>query len=339
MTHAAAAHPFTAAATETTTATQAAGGREASSAPGTRVVVGLDGSGHSDLALDWAVAEAVAWSRPLHLVHARETLVTAWSPMMVVPTDVDDEVWVVDRALDRVRALAPDLSVSGVTITGPAVAALADVGAPDDTLVVGARGRGVVGSILLGSTSLHVATHARCPVVVVRDTRGERAADVEHRHTGPGGHDKPSPTAPVVVGYDGSPGSQDALGFAFTEAAHRHLPLDVVASWEPDVRSTARLAPTVADEVRAAAAGQRRDDAVSAVTPWRERYPSVDVRILVTTEQPVPSLLGRSYDASIVVVGSRGLGSVRGPLLGSVSSAVLHGAHCPVAIVRSPAAG
>jgi nucleotide-binding universal stress UspA family protein len=196
----------------------------------------------------------------------------------------------------------------------------------------------VVGSILLGSTSLHLATHARCPVVVVRDTRGERAAGAEHRHTGPGG-DQPSPTAPVVVGYDGSPGSQDALGFAFTEAAHRHLPLDVVASWEPDVRATARLAPTVADEVRAAAAAQRRDDAVSAVAPWRETYPSVDVRILVTTEQPVPSLLGRSSDASIVVVGSRGLGSVRGPLLGSVSSAVLHGAHCPVAIVRSPAAG
>jgi nucleotide-binding universal stress UspA family protein len=325
MTRATATHPspFPTTATSPTTAA--------------RVVVGLDGSGHSDLALEWAVAEAAAQSRPLHLVHARETLVTAWSPMMVIPTDVDDEVWVVDRALDRVRALAPDLSVSGATITGPAVAALAEVGGPDDTLVVGARGRGVVGSILLGSTSLHVATHARCPVVVVRDTRGERAAGAEQRHTGAGGHEA-SP-APVVVGYDGSSGSQDALGFAFAEAAHRHLPLDIVASWEPDVRETARLAPTVADEVRAATAGQHRDQAVSAVALWRETYPSVDVRILVTTEQPVPSLLERSHGASIVVVGSRGLGSVRGPLLGSVSSAVLHGAHCPVAIVRSPAAG
>jgi nucleotide-binding universal stress UspA family protein len=143
----------------------------------------------------------------------------------------------------------------------------------------------------------------------------------------------------VVVGYDGSSGSEDALGFAFAEAAHRQLPLDVVVSWAPNVRETTRLATTVADGWRAAAAEQCRGHAVVAVTPWRLTYPSVAVRIQVTTEQPVPSLLERSYDASLVVVGSRGLGSVRGPLLGSVSSAVLHGAHCPVAIVRSATSG
>ncbi len=310
-----------------------------------RVVVGLDGSGHSDQALEWAVADAQAQGRPLHLMHARETIVTAWSPMMVVPTEVDEEVWVVDEALARVRAMAPDLPVSGATTTGPAAAALAAAGSENDTLVVGARGRGVVGSILLGSTSLHVATHARCPVVVVRDTASEQhggpatmATAADHAHTGEGtAHERPTGQT-VVVGFDGSATSEAALGFAFAEAARRRLPLDIVSSWEPNLRETAELVPTVAEEVRAAAAGHHRDLAVSAAAPWREVYPSVDVRIHVTTEQPGPSLLVRSHRAALVVVGSRGLGVVRGPLLGSVSTTVLHGAHCPVAVVRSPTA-
>ena len=279
------------------------------------IVVGIDRSGHSDKALDWAVSEATARSLPVHLIHALETTVTVWSPLMVAPTDLDDQGWVLDTAHQRVTAAAPDLEVSSAITMGPASAALVTASKNADTVVVGARGHGVVGNILLGSTSLNLAGHASCPVVVVR-TR----ATTEARS--------------VVVGFDGSDLSVDALGYAFAAAAQRGLPLDLVTSWEPDLLSTYRLSPGVAEQTRASAAARQKEIAVSAVTPWRDKYPSVEVRIHVTTDSPAQSLIARSSDASLVVVGSRGLGSVRGPLLGSVSGQVLRHAESPVAIVR-----
>ncbi len=182
------------------------------------ILVGLDGSNHGAGALDWAIAEAASRKLPLHLVHALETGVTVWSPMMVVPTDLGDQRWILEAALQRVSKSAPELSVTSAITSGPASVALEDASAEADTLVVGARGRGVVGSILLGSTSLHVVNHARCPVVVVR----EEPSDAETR-----------PARRVVVGFDGSHLSDDALEYAFAAASHRHLPLDIVIAWDP----------------------------------------------------------------------------------------------------------
>jgi nucleotide-binding universal stress UspA family protein len=84
------------------------------------IVVGFDKSGHSETALDWAISEATARSRPLHLIHALETTVTVWSPMMAVPQDLDDQSWVLDAARRRVRQTAPDLDVTSALTAGPA---------------------------------------------------------------------------------------------------------------------------------------------------------------------------------------------------------------------------
>ena len=54
----------------------------------------------------------------------------------------------------------------------------------------------------------------------------------------------------------------------------------------------------------------------------------------MVTDVPAKALVDRSADAALVVVGSRGLGSVRGALMGSVSADVLRHAHCPVAVIR-----
>jgi nucleotide-binding universal stress UspA family protein len=288
------------------------------------VLVGIDGSDHSRRALDWAVAEASSRSIPLHLVHALETGVTVWSPMLVSPTTLDDQRWVVEAALERVHAIAPELTVTSEITTGPAAVALEQAAAQADTLVVGARGRGVVGSILLGSTSLHAASHAPCPVVVVRD------ADDDPAKVGQSSH--------VVVGFDGSHLSDDALAYAFAAASVRHRDLDIVIAWNAEDLATYQLVPTIAEEVRATAAQHRQELAAAAAAPWAEKHPEVKSHIQVVVDTPAQALIDRSYQADLVVVGSRGLGSVRGALLGSVSAEVLRHSHCPIAVIR-PGAG
>ena len=287
------------------------------------IIVGLDGSQHSSHALEWAVAEAKSRSLPLHLLHALETGVTVWSPMMVVQTELDNQRWILEGALQHVREAAPEIAVTSSITSGPASAALEHASTEADTVVVGARGRGVVGSILLGSTSLHVVGHAQCPVVVVRD-----GADDAGKH----------PAIRVVVGFDGSHVSDDALAYAFAAASHRHLPLDIVIAWDTAELATYQLAPTIAEEVRAAAIHHRHELATTASAPWAEKYPDVESTVHVVTDLPAQALVDRSVDAALVVIGSRGLGSLRGALVGSVSAEVLRHAHSPVAVIR-PTAG
>lgn len=221
--------------------------------------------------------------------------------------------------MQRLHEAAPELAVTSSITSGPASVALEDASAEADTLVVGAHGRGVVGSILLGSTSLHVVNHAHCPVVVVRDE-----SDATEKR----------PASRVVVGFDGSHLSDDALAFAFAAASHRRLPLDIVIAWGTEALATYQLAPQIAEEVRAAANQHRRELAGAAAAPWAEKYPEVETTIHVTTDGPVEALVQRSADAALVVVGSRGLGNVRGALMGSVSANVLRHAHSPVAVIR-----
>ncbi len=66
-----------------------------------------------------------------------------------------------------------------------------------------------------------------------------------------------------------------------------------------------------------------------------EKYPDVTVHRELVRGRVRHSLIEASADAGLVVVGARGHGGFTGLLLGSVSQALLHHAHCPVAVVRT----
>lgn len=143
------------------------------------VVVGHDGSGPSDAALDWAVREAIAHGSPLNVVRAW-TLATAAGqvqvPFGVVPSF--DECTAaarrqthdaVDAALEQ--AGSPDLDVRLHIVHGAASTVLLAAARTADVVVVGHHGHGVLESVLdsmLGSVALHVLRHAPCPVAVLR---------------------------------------------------------------------------------------------------------------------------------------------------------------------------
>jgi nucleotide-binding universal stress UspA family protein len=132
--------------------------------PGGRVVVGVDGSAASAVALAWAAREAsLRWAR-LHVVHA-------WMPG-VEGVDASEQASralleaMVDGLENERDSGLPDPMLQSVA--GPAVPALMQCAAQAELLVLGARGAGGFRGVLLGSVSRHCAPRPACPTVVVR---------------------------------------------------------------------------------------------------------------------------------------------------------------------------
>ena len=290
------------------------------SASKSAVVVGVDGSPASSLALDWAVDEATRRGLRLHIIHAFSFgyPMTGIGLGYAIEGLSDLAVGVRKEAIARARRANPELVVTWDQPAYSPASALVDESETADTLVVGARGMSAVAGVLLGSVSIQVAAHARCPVIVV--------------------HEPPTPTsgdAPVVVGVDGSVSSTNAIAYAFEQASSRSLGLTVVhARWlDRLTRSSASAIwplgwQTFAQEERALVA--------ELLAGWQEKYPDVTVRRHNVRELPVEALIRQGEHACMVVVGSRGRGGFGGLLLGSVSQGVMHRAKCPVAIVHAP---
>ena len=81
-----------------------------------------------------------------------------------------------------------------------------------------------------------------------------------------------------------------------------------------------------------------RAEVENLVAPWQQKYPQVPVEVLISHDSPAAVLVGVSHGAQLVVVGSRGRGTVASALLGSTGMQLLHHAECPVWIAR-PAGG
>jgi nucleotide-binding universal stress UspA family protein len=142
-----------------------------------RIVVGVDGSEQCGAALEWALAEAALRGATLEAVCAYR-LPSGWlgmgeamgATMPVSLTESDVEVYAKD-ALDRMLDAAGghgSVEVVRRAVAGHAAQVLVEASDGADLLVVGSRGHGDVGSLLLGSTGMHCVHHAGCPVVVVR---------------------------------------------------------------------------------------------------------------------------------------------------------------------------
>ncbi len=135
----------------------------------------------------------------------------------------------------------------------------------------------------------------------------------------------------VVVGVDGSPGSDAALEWAVHHAVIRRLPLLIVNGAGDPSRSAEFVGATDARRILRTAARRVTDHALGVV---RRRAPELDVEVTTPLHDARQALLDLSDRASLVVVGTRGRGPVKALLLGSVSTAVAEHSSCPVAVVR-----
>lgn len=289
------------------------------------VVVGIDGSDTALRGVRWAARAAAARRAPLQILHASGYPERYTGESMLPPESFKAELrrqrWEYlhtarRSALEAVAAagLAP-LEVAAVLDPQQPIPALVRASESARLLVLGTSAhRGITG-LIVGSTTIALVGHAHSPVVSVR---GDLVDTGE------------PDSRPVVVGVDGSPLSERALGCAFREASFRNVALVAVHTWSDSDTSAFRDAYVDWEPLRDTE--ERR--LAERLAGWQERYPDVSVERVLVKDKPRHELLERSRQAQLVVVGSRGRGGFRGLLLGSTSHALIHNAGCPVLVAR-----
>ena len=133
-------------------------------------------------------------------------------------------------------------------------------------------------------------------------------------------------TGVVVVGVDGSEGSQRALQWAAEEARLRGARLRAVHVWSYLDQAGEAFDPTYGEDD----ARQFLDEALAGLG---EGAGGLEIERTPVCDLPARGLLDSAGDADLLVVGARGMGGFRGLLLGSVSQQVAQHAPCPVVIV------
>lgn len=285
---------------------------------GLPIVAGVDGSDSALDAARWAADEAARKRAPLRLVSVVQIPVASgYVGDIGLSSGLMDDLQAeslhrLEDARSAVLAQHPKLNVGTAVPIGPPIPALVEESGTARLMVVGSRGLGGFRGMLVGSTAVALASRGHCPVAVIRG----------------GG----SRTGPVVVGVDGSPTSDAAVGLAFEEASLRRTELVAVHTWLEHASDTAFLVESALNQ-----------DAVPEgalqvlaewLADWAAKYPDVTVVRRVTLGRPIVNLLAAAADAQLLVVGSRGRGAFAGVVLGSTSQALVYHAPCPLIVAR-----
>ncbi len=277
------------------------------------VLVGVDGSPEGERALRWAAEEARLRRMPLTICHA-------WHWPLPVPPSGPPALetvrrmgqHVVDRAVLTAREIVPQVRIRGRLAAGPAPEVLVNTSQNASLAVIGGHGQGAHPEFATGSSAVALPAYARCPVIVVRSFADR--------------------SRPIVVGVDGSPGSDAALAFGFEEAALRGQSLlAVYGAWETEAIACAEMGILTDPEHLRETASTLLERTVS---PWREKYPYVDAETSMVMRTPRHALTEAAAGAGLLVLGGREPGGVAGLRLGAVTSAMLRHASCSVAVVR-----
>jgi nucleotide-binding universal stress UspA family protein len=133
----------------------------------------------------------------------------------------------------------------------------------------------------------------------------------------------------IVVGMDGSASSVDAFRWAVRQAQVTGSAVEAVMAWQYPGALIPRGAADFEAESRQALDG--------AIEGAFSGAPPVQVTRVVEEGEPALTLVERSRDAALLVVGSRGHGAFIGMLIGSVSQYCVTHARCPVVVLRGPA--
>jgi nucleotide-binding universal stress UspA family protein len=139
----------------------------------------------------------------------------------------------------------------------------------------------------------------------------------------------------IIVGVDGSPASNAAVCWAARDAVMRRIPLTLIHVVNP-VASPWSQAPLLDGfAVWQENEGRRiLADALKIARDTAKDNPRIPIESELVFSATVPTLVDLSKKAEFMVVGTYGRGALARGLLGSVSSALVRHAHCPLAVIR-----
>ncbi|WP_261566102.1 universal stress protein [Frankia gtarii] len=280
------------------------------------IVVGVDGSPGSHAALCWGFEEAELYSCGLRAV------VGIGRGGAAHPEEADDlaekAAHILHKTITAATPAGSSVSVAEEVVDRPGAEALLTVGHDARMIVVGARGRGLLHRLRVGSVSTSVAVHSSAPAVIAR---GVGPASPPGR-----------PAQAVAVGVDGSPNSLAALVWAAAEADRRGVALIAVHAWLAAIPFPFAEAPGEIIQALEEQAQATLDDAIVEV---HDALPArLDLRRRVVPDSPAQALLAAGRECDLVVVGARGHGGFAELLLGSVSHQCMIHSTASVAIIR-----
>src|SRR5262245_48593160 len=279
-------------------------------------VVGVDGSDHSRMALQWAAATADAAGVPARAVQSWTVPMVPTSalmpvaPILLSPTEAGEVQQLTQQSTTAIveDTLGSSAAATTSVLEGPPAGALLETVTSDSVLVLGSRGRGGFAGLLLGSVSQECVEYASCPVVVVRIDRTITEGDV------------------ILVGKDGSEGSQRALAWAHALAGATGAVLRAVYAWRG---GEAERPPEKGDRMRSRAA--------DAVEGWTQQLDD-DIESDEIEGDPREVLVSAAerYSPALIVVGRRGAGGLRSMRLGSTANHLVRHSSTNVAVVPGP---
>lgn len=307
-----------------------------------KILIGYDGSGCADAALDDLTRAGLPDDAEAQIVSVAEVWlppppssyeVRGQSLEMRVATDVyakgqnaqKEALDSAEKARDRVKQIFPNWTVSAEATCGsPAweLVFLADKWQPD-LVVVGSHGRTPLGRFVLGSVSQRVLTEARCSVRVARGRVDEIDRPVR-----------------IVVGVDGSPGSEGAVKTVAKRIWPKNTEVMLVVVDDPLVPDyLGRLVPPLAKTIEEDRHEERAwADKIAKRSVELLRPSGVSVTHMLREGDPKKQLtsVAEEWGADCIFVGSTGFSNrFERFVLGSVSGAVAVRAHCSVEVVRT----
>lgn len=233
-------------------------------------------------------------------------------------------------ATDRLRLTFPEWDVRAEALAGtPALEVILKADKwPADLVVLGSHGRSALGRLILGSVSNQVLNETSCSVRVARCPVEKGESPIR-----------------LVIGVDGSPSARPAV----SAMARRRWPAGSearVIAVDDHVRptgiahllpmATTMIAETINEELA------KKQEMVEAAVEDLRAVAGLHVSSEIIEGDPKSVLIeeAKKFEADCIFVGSRGFNSrLERFMLGSVSTAVVNGAHCSVEVVREMDAG
>ena len=277
------------------------------------IVVGIDDSAAGETALVWAMARAANVKSPVMLMH---TVYETWlaDGYGYYDSILDAEKKLLAEAAARAEVLAPAVTTQTELRTGSAPRVLSELSKDASLVVVGTDQKGRVEGELFGSVSLQIAALSTCPVAVIPSLPATERSG-------------------VYVGVDGSADSIAAVAFAAAEADRTGQELYALYAVHLPNRRVLRSIPADAVTERME---EERVVLAESVAGLTTQYPDLVVhQVLETDESPARALVAAARTAQLLVVGSRGRGSLQRLLMGSVSHEVLLHITCPTIVTRT----